>query len=425
MLRSALGAAALGALPRTGFAARPASPRRPRMLLQIILQGGMDTSLTIAPKHPSELDRRIQMQYEESAISQVGNTAIGPLFTPFAPHVPDMAILNGLVVSTVAHKTGRFQVKQLRRLFPAGSPVLAEIIGGHLRGDSPLACAFLGDGQTDFEDYRPAGRSLVMKYDVLDDPGQGLIPQLAGLAHDDLRLPSVKRALDVQLQRCKADACISFDTSRSLLDRLKLVAPPPERREINVVANEGMSVEESWRVFKMKGMSAAIRDMMFLFSNQLAPAVFWTPPLNWDSHENNLPHQTRMNGMFASAFLHLMEELHRHTTADGVSLADQVGIVMSSELGRFPIINIAKGKDHFPEAYAILMGPGIRPGQFGETNGLTMSTPISRQTGRPSSSPKDIIPSLDDLGATVLRWFGIEDTLSLGYTGQQLDFLRT
>ena len=425
IVRGALGAVALRALPRTSFAAGSASPPRPRMLLQIILQGGMDTSLTIDPKRKSELDRRIEMQYDEGAISLVGKTSLGPLFSPFAPHVPNMAILNGVVSSTVAHKTGRFQVKQLRRLFPAGSPVLAEVIGDHLRGEAPLSCAFVGDGQTDFEDYRPTGRSLGLKYDMLDDPGSGLIPQLSRLARDDARQPAVRRALDVQLQRCAADACMPFETSRSLLDRLRLTPPPPERRDIAVVANEGMAVEESWRMFKMKGMSAAIRDIMFLFSNGLAPAVFWTPPLNWDSHENNLPHQTRMNGMFASAFLHLMEELQRHTTADGISLADQVGIVVSSELGRFPILNIAKGKDHFPEAYAILMGPGIRPGQYGQTDALTMSTAISRQTGRPSSSAKDSIPTLDDLGVTVLRWFGIEDTLSLGYLGRHLDFLRT
>ena len=53
------------------------------------------------------------------------------------------------------------------------------------------------------------------------------------------------------------------------------------------------------------------------------------------------------------------------------------------------------------------------------------STPISRPTGRPVHSANDRIPNLDDLGATVLSWFGIEDTAAHGFVGRQLDFLRS
>jgi hypothetical protein len=122
----------------------------------------------------------------------------------------------------------------------------------------------------------------------------------------------------------------------------------------------------------------------------------------------------------ARAAVHLSE-----STADGIPLAHQVGFVISTDVGRFPFLNEYRGEDHFPEYPVILMGPGLRAGQYGRTDRNMVSTPISLQTGRSSSSAKDVIPTLEDVGTTVLQWFGIDDTESVGYVGRRLDFLLT
>ena len=119
----------------------------------------------------------------------------------------------------------------------------------------------------------------------------------------------------------------------------------------------------------------------------------------------------------------LLDRLETTTRPDGSRLSDEVAVIVSSELGRFPILNHSNGKDHFPELPMLLWGPGLRPGQYGQTDRRLVGTPISLQTGRPSSSARDRVPTLDDVGHTMLRWFGEEDPGSLGYPGHALEFL--
>jgi hypothetical protein len=168
-----------------------------------------------------------------------------------------------------------------------------------------------------------------------------------------------------------------------------------------------------------------LRDVLFALRHRLTPTVFIYAPndMDWDSHWNNLRRQHNAMDMFAPAMCCFLDELEKGTTVDGVPLAKEVGIVFSSELGRFPIKNDLEGKDHFPEFPAVLMGPGIRFGQYGHTDANMASQPISVRSGKPHASSADIVPSIDDLGATILHWFGIDDPASLGYVGRRLDFL--
>ena len=73
----------------------------------------------------------------------------------------------------------------------------------------------------------------------------------------------------------------------------------------------------------------------------------------------------------------------------------------------------------------LLLGPGVAPGQYGETDQRMVSTPISVKTGKPSHSKADFVPNIDDIGATLLHLFGIEDTYAVGFDGRRLDFLLT
>ena len=133
--------------------------------------------------------------------------------------------------------------------------------------------------------------------------------------------------------------------------------------------------------------------------------------------------QTAAAQVTMPALAYFFGELARRRSRSGGVLADEVGVVISSELGRFPILNDAAGKDHLPELPMVLAGPGIRPGQYGETDGRLLGTPVSPRTGRPGRSRRDFVPTLDDVGASILHWFGLEDTRSFGYDGRQLDFL--
>ncbi len=144
---------------------------------------------------------------------------------------------------------------------------------------------------------------------------------------------------------------------------------------------------------------------------------------NWDTHYFNLQRQREAMNVCEPGLRYLLEQLDVRRGSDGRALSESAGVVLSSELGRFPILNEFQGKDHLPELPAILIGPGIRPGQYGETDRKMVATPLSARTGRPAHGRGDFVPTIDDLGATLLQWFGIDDSGSLGYTGRRLDFL--
>jgi uncharacterized protein (DUF1501 family) len=168
-------------------------------------------------------------------------------------------------------------------------------------------------------------------------------------------------------------------------------------------------------------LDIVLRDLLYLVEHDLiAAAYMWLG--NFDSHEFNLRTQTEQADGMCKYLSVLLDELDRRRDRDGVALSERVGLVISSEMGRMPVLNVQDGKDHFPQHPVILLGPGIRPGQFGETDARMIGLPISAQTGKPSASKRDFVPSIDDIGATILHWFGVDDPASVGYLGRRLDF---
>jgi hypothetical protein len=409
--------ATVASVARVARAERQAVPiGRPRLLIHILLQGGIDAILTTDPKRKGEVGAKIDLPYEESEISVVGGTAIGPLLTPLKAYVPEMAILNGVVGSTVAHKTGSRQVYQMRRHGPLGTLGLSGTIGALRKEDAPLAdVRFLPPGidSTRGDWIEPAGgRTLTINHDA--DMDRGVLFQLSGIARDEMRGRTMATALAGERARCgSGEACMPLEVVHSLLSRM---------RDLPLPAPETVPQNTPFRLSK-RMYSGMVRDTLFLLEHRLASAVFLFTPNTFDTHKANLTDQTSNLSVTSEVLGYLFEQLRRRRTPDGVLLADQVGIVISSELGRFPIKNQFDGKDHFPEFPVILMGKGIRPGQYGQTDASMISTPISVATGRPGSGVNAIIPSIDDVGATILSWFGIEDAASLGYLGRRLDFL--
>lgn len=393
--------------------------RRPRTLVQIHLGGGLDAILTTDPKLRRDVDSRVDLPYDESAIEQLGPNRVGPLFHALARHVPKMTMINGVVCSTVSHPTGFIQTHQMRRLFPRTSVGLTGTIGTILRSeDHPVSDVRFVARPIGHETPMSAGRSLVINYQATNPPqGTGMLHELTELARDDARREKILQALEAQRTTCHERAtCISVDATARLLRRLPRKPLPSPPRLVEAGASESTAY--------VLGMLAAVfRDVLHVLEHQLAPAVYVSTDPMFDTHYWSNKYQAMSMEQLAPVLLYFLDELATRTTPDGVRLADQVGLLISSELGRFPFLNRYEGKDHFPEHPAILIGPGLVAGQFGETDERMAATPISFATGRPGTHRRAGIPTIDDLGATVMRWFGIEDTVSLGYVGRSLDFV--
>ncbi len=410
-------AARLGAstalFPTLARAATGETKRRPRMLLQLHLPGGLDAILSTDPKRRSQVDPKVDLPYDESAILTAGGVSVGPLLHGLAAHLPSLSILNAVDCSTVAHRTGGRHLQQLRRVYPANAVGLTGTVGALLGQNAPLAEVRFNDG-----DQRPGGRSLLVVSGGVPDPADGLLPRLVALAGSELQRGRVSQALEAELRACGVGPeCMPLDVAHRLL-----VAMPKEPlpRPTELV----LKVETPSRRKAATALAAILRDALFVLSHQLAPAVFVQVPGNFDTHYFNLQRQEEAMDAASAGLVYLLEEIKRMRTPDGIPLSDQLAIVISSELGRFPFLNEFEGKDHLPEFPAILIGPGLRAGQYGQTDAQMLGTAIGIQTGRAGASARSAIkPTIDDLGATVLHWLGIEDTGSLGYLGRRLDFL--
>jgi uncharacterized protein (DUF1501 family) len=389
---------------RSVAGAAQASPagRRPRMLIHILAQGGIDAILTTNPKSKSSIDPRVDLPYGEREITESGPVALGPLFAPLAPYLKHAAILNGVAGGTVAHLYGVRQAHQLRSRFPSGSPGLTGTIGAALGAGTPLTDARFLPADP-FLDVDPSnGRSMTFR--AFRRREMNLLEGLSRIAHNEQRRAVTLSALARARQTGTSAERLPLEVVEAVLGRLAPheLPPLPELEEAH--------------------NAQILRDTLALLRFRVAPTVFIHTG-DWDTHADNEVLQRKAAKDFIPFMQALFDGISSQRTIDGSLLADEVGVVIMSELGRFPILNPAEGKDHFPELPVILMGPGIRPGMYGETDMLMAARPISFRTGKPSGAADDRVPTVDDLGATILSWFGVQERESLGYTGEPISAL--
>lgn len=399
---------------------------RPRALVQLWAYGGIDAVWTTDPKVRGEVDPTIEVPYEPSAIQSFGAVRVGAHFARLGPHLSKFAILNGVRCGTVAHPTGGLQTAQMRRLFPSvRSPGLAQTIGTVLRRDAPLSCVHSMVGQLVNTNWEPpSGRVLVANYGA-GDPDESVFKQLMRLRADSAQWPLVLREAGELVNRCgAAPKCASLEATRDLLRSLPSELPSTWTLPANPhAADLPPAARKAHTRFMGRAWPAIFRDVLFVLANRIAPTLFVRVPGSWDTHSNNTQSQALHSYDFVSALNQFLGDLETTRSPEGGRLSDEVGVVISSELGRFPILNEWQGKDHFPEHPMMFLGPGIKPGVYGRTDAKMVGTPISPATGRPAASSRDFVPTIDDVGATMLDWFGIEDTAALGYFGRRLDFL--
>ncbi|HEY4181356.1 MAG TPA: DUF1501 domain-containing protein [Kofleriaceae bacterium] len=415
--------AALVASGLFGTRAVAAPPVRPRYFIQIFLRGGVDAILTTDPKVRGQLDRKVDLSYDESSIIDLGSHRIGPDFARLREEFPAMAVLNAVDHGTVSHEAGLDNIMHMKRSFPVRNEVGMGIAGrlGNELASAPLDEIWMLAYALARPQFLPVRRSLVMQ-DY--NPGSPtLIDQLWTLGKDDAALAT--RALDAEYARCKlrpGQECTSLASVRGVLDRMTgtdLAAPGT----LTIPLDDPTNGEYA------KGAAAVwctlARDIAYVLQNEVTRTVFCAVPhAGFDTHQNNAPGQKRCSLVFGEGFKLLMNTLRATKTKNGLSLAEQTGIVITSEVGRNPFLNSSRGKDHFPQHPVIFMGPGVRPGQYGATDKTMAGLPVSAETGKLGNARKLIQPNLDDVGATILRWFDV-DAVNAGYSGRPLDFLFT
>jgi uncharacterized protein (DUF1501 family) len=173
-----------------------------------------------------------------------------------------------------------------------------------------------------------------------------------------------------------------------------------------------------------EGWIGAGRDLqraLWLFEHGLARCA--TVSLSgqlWDTHNWNDAWQNRLGVYLAGLLGHVLDELD-HRIVDGRPLAAQTVVFVGSEIGRFPRLNVGRGKDHFPQVSYLFIGPWFATGAvYGGTDRQMVALPVALDTGKPERDGR--LLTVDDIGTTLLRLDGANPEL-FGYTGRHLRFL--
>jgi uncharacterized protein (DUF1501 family) len=114
-------------------------------------------------------------------------------------------------------------------------------------------------------------------------------------------------------------------------------------------------------------------------------------PGGWDTHNNNFDGVKSLCSILDPAWATLMDDLKQR------GLLETTTVVWMGEFGRTPRINQGRGRDHFPNAWSVVVGGGGIKG--GQTVGRTSPDGMSVED-RKVSTP--------DLLATMCKAVGID-----------------
>lgn len=125
--------------------------------------------------------------------------------------------------------------------------------------------------------------------------------------------------------------------------------------------------------------------------------------LTWDTHGAN----TNQGGSYEELFTALsgvVASLEARPGEASATLAEEVCVVVMSEMGRFPTLNSRQGKEHWTYTSTLLFGAGVRGGRSvgGYDAETYLGAPVDLDEGGPGDTP--LTPG--HLGATLLTLGG-------------------
>lgn len=406
----ALGAAALSASP-----ARAALDPSARRFLFIYTSGGWDPLCAFAPLHGpgvhAEPEATLAMA---GALPYVSHPQRPSVDRFFEQHHASLAVVNGLHVPSVSHAVA-LRLMTTGKVSGAGGDWPTRIAAA--QAQDFLVPHLLVGGPGFFGDlgmYVARASSSTQ----LADLSSGAILAQSELPVD-MPAPQDSQAVDAWLaqenaarsERSAAQARLAQGYASSL-----------ER----AAALRGIDAELS-----LSG-GDAFPEQLRLGINALATGLSRSVTLNhpersaltrWDTHANSHMQQSELFEDLFAQLLGLAETLATTPGVQAPTLAEEVVVVVLSEMGRTPLLNSAGGKDHWPYTSALLFGPGVRGGQAlgGFDQGL-VGQRMDPESG--AVDPEGALIGQDTLGATLLDLAGA-DPYEAGYQGPLLTALQS
>lgn len=120
----------------------------------------------------------------------------------------------------------------------------------------------------------------------------------------------------------------------------------------------------------------------------------------WDTHSQNNMQSRHFEELFM-VLDSLMDMLQVGVGSAGGSLLDEVTVMVFSDMGRHPKLNVSFGKDHWTFTSCMLMGAGIQGGQvIGEMDEGFQGRPIDMSSGAATDAGTALTP--EHIGATLM-----------------------
>ena len=128
--------------------------------------------------------------------------------------------------------------------------------------------------------------------------------------------------------------------------------------------------------------------------------------IGWDTHSGLERQGTHFEVLFDD-LTGIIAELAQRQGSSGGSLLDEVTVVVFSEMGRAPQMNVTGGKDHWTFTSAMLIGAGVSGGRvIGGFDDQLLGVPVDLSTG--ASSETGTTMTAAHLGATLLAMAGVD-----------------
>jgi Protein of unknown function (DUF1501) len=412
--------AALTELPLTALAQAATKENDGEFFVFIHASGGWDVTLWSDPRNeakgivmPASTDNTDKGQVRlwvdapldgatktfELVRPKNSNLVLGPGIGTLAEMPDRITVVNGLAMNTVAHPDGSTYSATGRH--PQGGRVAASSIDTMLSNELGkeqllptvslrFPSAFVGDNLA-VDDVSSVGRTLFRAQMFDTNAERDKVTALLSEEASDLAkrstYPGVLEGMDLQYQSLRRMLGTNLQEVFTA-NSLKTLHP-----QFNYKARfgAGPSVNASFAVEAMK--RNIVRCVSFTFGS------FDTHGNNYKTHAQN---QQELFDMVAT----LLKTLDGtpHPTKTGKKLSDHVHILVVSEFCRTPQINLAMGRDHYPNNSALVVSPRFRTNfSFGKTDAeqLLPMAAKSFTDGNRAIAPPDLL-------ATFLGAFAID-----------------
>ena len=375
-----------------------AAATRDRKFLFVFCPGGWDQLVVFCTRFNEGADRYSEAEASEAGGVPFVDSESRPSVRAFFEDWGDRAaIINGLKVPSVSHEI-------CRRLMMTGSSLLGHddwysLLGSRATEDLPMPSVHI-QGPI----YPVSTLSSVVR---VGNAGQ-LPALLDGSALTDWadRPHEAPAAAVAELEDAFLSARLSALTA-STSGRYKGYVEgqaAARARILRIQDLAGALVVESGATLADQG--AIVADCLEQGVSRAGMIAMEGVAAGWDTHASNLFQDVSFESLF-EGLGQIMTDLASRSGHSGGSLLDETTVVVLSEMGRVPSLNIAGGKDHWTWTSAMIVGSGVAGGQaVGAYNEQIEGELIDIGSGEVSADGAYLTPA--HLGATLLALADID-----------------